>query len=303
MNQLKKKVLKNQTPEGNAVAVERPTHKQVQDAQHVHNRAFREALENKALLKECLDKYLREQGLWDDTKQAEADRLTKVILDGEKTLARRKHADGTAVKLSEAKKIAFDMQDSRLKMVDLLSQRRAIEQNTAQAVAENTRFNYLVSVCTVYNDTGKRVFSSVDDYLVRTREEAYLPGTEGAYAFEAAQTLAEMMTDFDTEAEKKLPENVFLKKYGFVNEKMQLVDKQGRLVDRDGRLIDEKGRFINEAGLLIDRDGNRVDEEGNYVFEDAGEFLDDDGNPLFFEQPEVVSGAVESVPELLSQTP
>jgi hypothetical protein len=265
---LKKKVLKTKTTRDNKeveVAVERPNHRHIQEAQNVHNRAFREALDHKAILKEVLEKHLREQGLWDDSRQAEYERLTKVMLEGEKSLKRGK------IKLSEAKQIAFQMQDARFEMVELLSQRRALEGNTVQAQAENARFNYLVAACTVYNDTGKPVFKNLDDYLSHSTEE---------FAWEAATTLAEMLNGFDPDAEKKLPENAFLLKYKLVDEKLRPVDKDGNLVDRDGRRVDENGRYVNDQGELVDRDGNRVDAEGNYVFEDAGAFLDDDGNEV-----------------------
>ncbi len=265
---IKKKVLKHKLIRDDVevgIAVERPNHRHIQEAQNVYNRAFRESLEKKAILKESLEKHLREQGLWDDERQAEAEQLTKTLLEGEKALKRGK------IKLSEAKQIAFDMQDARNKLFELTVARRSLEAHTAQAAAENARFNYLVSVCVVYNDTGKPVFSSIEDYLSRSTEE---------FAWEAAAVLAEMIHGYDREAEKKLPENAFLLKYKIVNEELRLINAEGKLVDRDGRLIDEKGRFIDEQGQFIDRDGNRVDEEGNYVFEDAGPFLDEDGEPI-----------------------
>ena len=271
-----KKVLKNKATRGNQqveLAVVTPTPKAIQEAQIVHNQAFREAVVGKAILKQALVKHMREQGLWDDDKETEYQKLTKVILDGEKSLKRGK------IKLAEAKAIAFSMQDARQKMLTLLAERRELEAHTAEAHADNTRFNYLVSACTVYNDTGKPVFTSLDDYMAKSTED---------YAWEAARTLAQMIHGYDPETEKKLPENAFLIKYKFMNEDMRLVDKDGNLIDRDGRRIDAEGRFVNDEGLHVDREGNRVDEDGNYVFDDAGAFLDDDGNPI----EEVVDAAV-----------
>ena len=265
---IKKKVLKNKATVNNVeveVAVQRPNHRQILEAQNVHNRAFREALENKAILKECLERHLRDQGLWDDHRQNKLESLTKTILEGEKALSRGK------IKLSKAKEIAFEMQDARAQRAELLSERLSLEGNTVQAQAENARFNYLVSCCTIDNASGKPIFKGLDDYLSHSTE---------AFAWEAASVLAEMVNGYDPEAEKKLPENAFLLKYKLVNDKLRPINADGKLVDRDGRLVDEEGRYINEDGEFIDRDGNRVDADGNYVFEDAGAFLDEDGNEL-----------------------
>jgi hypothetical protein len=110
----------------------------------------------------------------------------------------------------------------------------------------------------------------MEDYLNRATEQVAVLG---------AQNLANMLYGLDSDYENNLPENKFLKKYKFVDDKLRLIDKQGRLIDEEGRLIDESGRFINDKGEFVDKFGNRVDFDGNYVVE-FKPFLDDDGNPI-----------------------
>ena len=92
----------------------------------------------------------------------------------------------------------------------------------------------------------------------------------------------------------KLPENKFLKKFKFVDEKYRLVEKGStRLVDREGRYVDEYGNYIqyNEDGTYyyVDLNGRRLDEKtGNFVVDEPAPFLDEYGNPISEDEDEVV---------------
>jgi hypothetical protein len=99
----------------------------------------------------------------------------------------------------------------------------------------------------------------------------------------AAQNLANMLYGLDNDYESNLPENKFLKKYRFVDDKLRLVDKKGRLIDAEGRLVNEDGRFIDEEGNFVDKFGNKVDKDGDYVV-DPQPFLDENGNPVILDE-------------------
>lgn len=262
-----KKVLKTEVErDGQKVklAVIRPDSRVVQEGQKVYNRAFREALESGAILHARVEHYMREQKLWDDTKAEELKRLSTIVTEGEKKLSRG------GIKLSEARKIALDMRQARVDVMRLTETQLTLRTNTAEGQAENARFNYFVSTCTVYQDTGKSYFASLEDYLERAKEES---------AFEACQALAQLVGGYDEEQDKELPENAFLLKYKLVDDKLRLINTDGHLVDSQGRLIDDQGYFVHydEQGKKqrVDRDGNSLNEKGDYVFEDAQPFEDD----------------------------
>jgi hypothetical protein len=61
------------------LAVRRPDNKVAQEATLVYNRAFREAAERGLMLRARLDRVMRDQNLWDDEKQAELVRVSKVL--------------------------------------------------------------------------------------------------------------------------------------------------------------------------------------------------------------------------------
>jgi len=238
------------------------------EAQKVYNQAFTDAIKSKSVVRAKLDDLLQDQGLWNDEKQAKFSSLQKELLDGEKRLAK----GGFGV--NEAKDLAIKMKSIRDEIRDLISVRTSLDNHSAEGQADNARFNYLVSVCLVYNDTKQPYFSSLEDYLNRSTEEVALLG---------AQNLANMLYGLDNDYESNLPENKFLKKYKFVDEKLRLVDKKGRLIDAEGRLIDEEGRFIDEYGNYVDKFGNKIDKDGEYIVEQQP-FLDDDGNPIILDE-------------------
>jgi hypothetical protein len=238
------------------------------EAQKVYNQAFTDAIKSKSVVRAKLDDLLADQGLWNDEKQAKFSLLQKELLDGEKQLAKG------GFSLNEAKDLAIKMKGVRDEIRDLISVRTSLDNHSAEGQADNARFNYLVSACLVYNDTKQPYFSSMEDYLNRATEPAAILG---------AQNLANMLYGLDNDYESGLPENKFLKKYKFVDDKLRLIDKKGRLIDSENRLVDDSGRFIDEQGNFVDKFGNRVDKEGDYVVE-TKPFLDDNGNPIILDE-------------------
>lgn len=240
------------------------------EGQKVYNQAFTDAIKSKSVVRAKLDDLLEDQGLWNDEKQAKFTSLQKELLDGEKRLAKG------GFSLNEAKDLAIHMKKVRDDIRDLISVRTSLDNHSAEGQADNSRFNYLVSVCVVYNDTKELYFKNLEDYLSRSTEEV---------SIKAAQNLANMLYGLDNDYESNLPENKFLKKFRFVDDKLRLIDKRGRLVDKEGRLLDESGRFIDENGSFVDKYGNPVDKDGDYIVEEQP-FLDDEGKPVILEDQE-----------------
>lgn len=256
-----KKVITTKTEDGKTLNlnIKTPTANELQRAQMEANKVFRLGLESKALLRSRLTEYLIEQGLWNEDMQVKLEGIASKIYEKEKILM----AGG--IKRSDAKKICMEIRDLRVDQARLLVNQRQHDLYTAEAQAENAKFDFLVSVCTL-DEEGKPYFTNVDDYKSRATEQA---------AADAASAVAEVVNQYDPDWEKKLPENKFLLQHGFVNEELQFVDKDGKLVDVDGRRVDVNGRYINEKGEFINRDGVRVDDDGNPIIE-FKPLLDDD---------------------------
>ena len=259
--------------------VRSPSLNDQREAQKIYNQAFTDAIKSKSVVRARLDDLLKDQGLWDDEKQAKFTGLQRELLEGEKRLAKG------GFSLNEAKDLAIKMKGIRDEIRDLISVRTSLDNHSAEGQADNARFNYLVSACVIDQDTKQPYFKDMEDYLSRSTDQVAITG---------AQTLANMIYGLDNDYESNLPENKFLKKYKFIDDKLRLIDKKGRLIDEDGRLVDDEGRFIDEQGNFVDRYGNRLSKTGDYEV-DPEPFLDDNGNPIILEDDKVAEVKTEAV--------
>lgn len=248
------------------IVVRRPGNKVSNEAQRKGALVWTQCVREGVMTKKELTNYMKERGIWDTEKESEEQILVTKIGDLEKELYLGTKAG--KIKASKGKDLAIQMRVKRGELRDLLSERVGLEGNTAESLSDNARFDYMVANCTYY-DNGERVYKDLDDYEQRAEDEI---------AFEAATTLAEMIYVVDKDFEKKLPENKFLSKFEYVNEKLNLVNKEGVTVDTNGKRINDEGHYLNEDGKRVDVDGHLLDEDGTYVPQVT--YLDDNGKPI-----------------------
>lgn len=249
----------NENGENKTIYVKRPDNDSIKEADihraKVWNKAFKEGVMTKKEVKEMM----KERGLWDDQKDAKEASLSDEIIELEKKL----YTGGgkkSKPKLSDGREIAIQMRIKRAELRELIQERLDMDQNTAEALADNARFDYLVSCCSFWADDSN-VFDSYEDYNERSSSlEAVI----------SAQLLAQMMYNLDMDFENNLPENQFLKKFDLVNEDGTLIDPNNpdRMVDLEGRTINEFGHYLDDDGNRIDVDGNIIEEGGLYVLSD-----------------------------------
>ena len=252
---------------GHKLAIAKPTAQQNEDASMEYNRVFSKALNNGALLREKLEVHMRQQNLWDDVKEKEYSDIIARLNNAEMRLNKG------GIKLSKARQIAIEMRNTRGELQQLIAEKNSMDVNTAQGQAEQARFNQLLVSCLVYSDSEKPFYQSVDDYL-----EKQSAGNDKV-GFVGAEKFGNVYFGLDSDYEKGLPENQFLKKWQFIDQKLHLVNKEGHPIDEEGRLVDDAGRFIDDKGSFVDRDGNPLTEDGEYDFK-SEPFLDDDGKEL-----------------------
>jgi hypothetical protein len=236
------------------VVVKKPNNVTVSQAQRVGAKAWTDCVRDGIMTKKELEKFMKEQGIWDDGKDKEQKTLVEEIASLEKQLYVGSQGH-TKLKASEGKDIAIKMRMKRAELRDLIADRISLEQNTAESISDNARFDYLVANCAFY-ENGQKVYNSLEEYQSRADAEP---------AFTVASTLAGMLYSVDRDFEAKLPENKFLKMFNYVNEDLSLVNQSGETVDLEGRRIDKNGYYLNSEGKRVDKDGNLLDEFGNYV--------------------------------------
>ena len=260
---MNKITFKTKTEDGQEVelAVVRPTPEQDKAADLEQRKAFRYFAEKGLMLRGRLESFLRSQNLWDDEKQKELDEIDQALQANYKKL----YEEG-GLKLSEARKLCIEMRVLRTRRMTLYANFLALDNNSVEGQADDLRQDYLVSVCTVYNESGKPFFESLKDYQNRASQEC---------GYDAATNMAKLTHGLTEDFEKNLPENKFLLKYKLCDENLRLVNKDGRFVDVDGKLIDENYNYVTEDGKKCYQDGRLVEDK-----KEPAPFLDDDGNPV-----------------------
>ena len=211
------------------VVLKSPSEADYRDSQIAYNKAFREALDSGAPLRQKLSDIMVEQNIWSDAKQAQHDSLVDQIQGLEKVLT------SGGIKLSDAKGHALKLRELRDEFRVLVTEKNILDQNSVEGQADNARFAELVRLCMINPATRKPFFS--------TQEEYDLAGMQ-PWVSEASAELASMLYGLDPDYDSKLVENEFLVDYGFADKELRLINEDGHLIDSEGRLIDEDGRFV-----------------------------------------------------------
>jgi hypothetical protein len=258
MSQDKEKIVdvtitKNGKEETIKLYVKKPSNTLMSASQRIGAKVWTDCVREGIMTKKELEKFMNAQGVWDKDKDEKQKSITDAIFSLEKQL----YVGGKNGKLraSEGKRIAIEMRKKRNELRDLISDRLALEQNTAESISDNSKFDFLVANCAYY-ENGNKVYNDLEDYQKRSDDEI---------GYAAATTLAGMLYSVDKDFESKLPENKFLKMFNYVDENLSLVNEKGETVDLEGRRIDKQGYYINSDGQRTDKDGNILDDSGNYI--------------------------------------
>lgn len=228
MAKVKTETVTTKDEDGNELIldVKYPSGKQVEDAKIIRTRHWNKFVDEGIKVKRQIDEILKEKGIWTDKQENQH----KVLVN--KITKLGKELSDTSVKKTRkrGREIAIAILKTRNELRDLLEERNALDANSAEALAENVWFDYLVSVCVVYNKDGKPFFEDYDDYIDRKSEKA---------AWDAASKLASMIyggVDFSENYQDNLIEVQFLKKFKFVDEDGNFIDStNGEKVDIDGK--------------------------------------------------------------------
>lgn len=243
------------TENGSTVSlyVSKPSAQAIRKADIYRAKIWNECLDEGIKTKEELAIVMKKRGIWGDAEQKEEIDIINKLSELEKQLYL---GDGKKkIPIDNGKKIAIQMRVLRNKLRQLLIEKNNFEQNTAENISDNARFDYLVSACS-FHQNGQKVYNNIDEYNDKASDET-------SYALAGA--LAEMMYSYDPNDENSLPENQWLSHFSLVNEDGSLVNDKEELVDLEGRKINEEGHYINSKGERVDIDGNSLDKNGNYV--------------------------------------
>lgn len=249
------------------VYVKKPTARETSDAKVYSNRLAARMLSPDSsgqvtvILRSQIIDRLKLMGVWSQEQEDSLKKISTEIFRKERLLA---CGGKDGVTKTQARDTALNVRKLRLDQSELLSKSRELDGVTLESQTEQASFDYLMSRC-VLDEEGNSIFSSVEEY----KEASSQP-----YLYDSALALAKSIFGSDEDAMKKLPENAFLIKYGFADDKCRLIDKSGHLIDEEtGKWINADGYFVNDKDEPIDRDGKRLTQTGD-IMEDFVEFAE-----------------------------
>jgi len=263
------------------IVVRRPNSSQLTKAQKIGAKSWTESVRDGLFTKLTLNKFMKENGIWNEEKEDQQNKITEQIQSLEREIALG--VNGKKLKVSQGKEKALEIRRLRNQLRELISEKIGLEANTAEGLSDNAKFNYLVAGCTYY-PTGEKVYNNLAEYEEKSDDPV---------AFAAAAALGEMIYNLDKSYEEGLPENQFLKRFKLVDDDLSLIDKDGNKIDVDGTKVNDKGWLINDEGQRVDREGNLLSDAGQILLQADYE---DDVNDVEPEKPKKTKKAKEEDP-------
>lgn len=241
----------------------RPTNKVFKDCQKYVQMAFKDALDNGALLKIQAEEELKKRNINVDFSDDDAEKLAKEIKEKEIILLKGRDSFKRLTK-KEGRDLALEIRILRSKMNGLGSTSQELFARTAEKRADDEQWQYYIYACTLDANTNRPLFKSFEEFKENQDSQFVLDSTKNFY---------KNLLDIDLMA--RTTEVKWLIEHGFMNKEGQFINSDGKTVDENGRLIDSEGRLVNEAGQFVDIYGNIVDEKGNLVIDQDPEAYKD----------------------------
>lgn len=236
------------------IYVVKPNNQVIAKADMIRAKRWNDCIQDGIITKKELSVLMEKRGIWNKKKSEEEGDITQQIQGLERNLYRG--TNGKKPKVSEGKTIALQMKELRNELRNLIGERLALEENTAESLSDNARFDYFVAMCTFYKDTKQKVYNDLEDYSQRSSDEV---------AFTAASMLGDILYNLDASFEQNLPENKWLKSFELINDNLGLVNDSGELTDSTGRRINDEGHYLDGEGNRVDIDGIPLQDNGSYV--------------------------------------
>lgn len=178
----------------------RPSQVVISKGDFVYREYFSKAIRSGIMTSAEANKLLKDRNIWSDEQEQELVSLRIKLLEAEDKLESVENREEGRAIYDEIKGLRFDIEE-------LQSLKKSVSDNTAESVAMEMRTQFFASECVVYNDSGKRVFKDLKDFLARLDEKLTVDSYKHALISNYEQVLGIKMPDTP-----ELPEDKWLNK-------------------------------------------------------------------------------------------
>jgi hypothetical protein len=234
------------------------------ESNQFYSNAFDKALADGYKLRLECEKLLEQRGLLDTALQDKQIEDLRAKIKKHEIELRSARINGRRLSKDEGFKLALQIRKLRKELNGVGAGLSDFFKNSAESIADNERFQYLIYACTIRQDTGERYWGSYDEMKNESEQAIYTA---------AINSFVKLSMGVEQDLENPFYENQWLQRMGYANKKGELVDSKGRLIDENGRLVNSEGYFVNEEGKRVDIYGNLVDDKGNLLVEDGWEVM------------------------------
>lgn len=238
--------------------VKKPSMKELEDADRMRACKIAELIksgDNTLLSRVELEDFLRKSKIWTDEDE------NKVIALHKKIESKLSELEKGGKKASEGRKICIEILQIRKDIYNAMIKRFSFEDATIESMAERRRDEYLIYLCTMNAENNKRFFEALDE----VGEDQYFD-----VRFFAQRKISEYIYGNAEDVEKTLPENKWLSRFGYLDEKMILVDRKTKQpVDWEGNLIPQLSE--EEKAKLVEKNTTGIKEETPFIDDETGE--------------------------------
>lgn len=228
------------------------------ESETIVNKAFQKGISDGLLLAAEIDSILAKRNFDFEAETRQITELSEKIRAGTVALLSGKR-NGVSMTKMEGRQLAIDIQKLRQQLDEVGSARTALYTRTAERYSEGERTSYTLYATIIDPKTKKPFFKSFEDFKENMNCQVVR---------DALDILVRRITNGNTNADARHPENKWLIKHKFMNEKLQFITEDGKLCDEDWRLINEDGYYVNDAGQKLDKYGNLVDDNGELMVTD-----------------------------------
>lgn len=197
------RVFKTKDRDGKEVVLRftRPSQTLISKGDFIYREFFSKAIRAGIMTSAEAEKVLKERGLWGPENESELIELRFKLDKLEEDIQTANKDIGLT--------IYNEIKDLRGRITEINNIRSSVADNTAESVASEMRTQFFASECVVYNDSGKKVFKDLAEFLQRLDEPLTIESYRQALISNFEHLLGVKMPN---ETDNTLPEDKWLAK-------------------------------------------------------------------------------------------
>lgn len=208
---MKDRIFKTQDGDGNELVLvfKRPSQGILSRSELVYREKYSEAFRKGLLLQAEVTDVMKKRGLWDASKEDEANKMR----DGIEALEDKLKDPG--LDNEQGKALCEELAGARLELMAHNRMLTSVTDNTVESCANEERNQFLTAECVFNHKTGAKVYKDIEDFRSRLDEQASIDSYRETVI---ASLEVAVGRDLSSDLTEEYAENKWLKERGLMDE-------------------------------------------------------------------------------------